>query len=195
MSAASHPLIHRTDVGYYIYWHHAQRRHQNRTLGIRGCDRTAVVLLAAIFQPLSSRGSTTLVARLLPVYARWQPMDIFSCFLFQQPHDQTQLTIIKVSLSILCQSASSERSSITHNRLCNTFPCHFHFLFLPRTKTKLNRLHRNRQVVMQYFRLLCDAPLLLLVCLHSIARFRDQTLTFFSVFPPRFVQMIIHAYD
>ena len=59
MSAASHPLIHRTDVGYYIYWHHAQRRHQNRTLGIRGCDRTAVVLLAAIFQPLSSRGSTT----------------------------------------------------------------------------------------------------------------------------------------
>ena len=151
--------------------------------------------VAAIFQPLSSRGSTTLVARLLPVYARWQPMDIFSCFLFQQPHDQTQLTIIKVSLSILCQSASSERSSITHNRLCNTFPCHFHFLFLPRTKTKLNRLHRNRQVVMQYFRLLCDAPLLLLVCLHSIARFRDQTLTFFSVFPSRFVQMIIHAYD
>ena len=81
----------------------------------------------------------TLVARLLPVYARWQPMDIFSCFLFQQPHDQTQLTIIKVSLSILCQSASSERSSITHNRLCNTFPCHFHSLFFATDQNRIKQ--------------------------------------------------------
>ena len=152
--------------------------------------------VAAIFQPLSSRGSTTNTggssAACLRTLTTNGHFFLLSISITTRPNTtHNHQGVIKYSLPVCYKR---EVLNYPH-RLCNTFPCHFHFLFLPRTKTKLNRLHRNRQVVMQYFRLLCDAPLLLLVCLHSIARFRDQTLTFFSVFPPRFVQMIIHAYD